>query len=331
MEYTIINYIIVGALLVMSALFSGLTLGLMGLDTHELKRKKSLGSKDAAKVYSVRRKGNLLLTTLLLGNVAVNSALAIFLGSIATGLVAGLIATALIVTIGEIIPQAIFSRHALSLGSRYVWLVKIFIFVCYPIAKPISWVLDMVLGEELNKIYSKHELMKIIEEHEDTDHSDLDADEERIIKGALTFSDKRVSDIMTSGESIMMISSDSIIDDRLVSKIKKENYSRIPVYQGDKDDVIGVFYYKQLLDNENFGKKVGEVARKKVYFVKEKMKLDSAFNMFLRTRHHLFIVRDNNDSVVGVISLEDVLEEIIGMNIMDEGDTHHDVKDIGVV
>jgi len=99
----------------------------MSLSASELKRKMTLGSTEAKKVYAVRRRGNLLLTTLLIGNVAVNSALAIFLGSVASGVVAGLIATGLIVIFGEIMPQAIFSRYALSLGAKVDWLVKIFI------------------------------------------------------------------------------------------------------------------------------------------------------------------------------------------------------------
>jgi metal transporter CNNM len=112
------TYIIITVLIFFSALFSGLTLGLMGLDKYELKRKVELGNADAQKVYPLRKQGNLLLTTLLVGNVAVNAALSIFLGSIASGLVAGVVATVLIVIFGEIIPQSVFSRFALKLGAR---------------------------------------------------------------------------------------------------------------------------------------------------------------------------------------------------------------------
>jgi len=160
------QYLIVVVLILFSALFSGLTLGLMGLGADELKRKVSLGDKDAVKVYKVRKNGNLLLTTLLIGNVAVNTTLSIFLGSIAAGLTAGLVATGLIVVFGEITPQAIFSKFALKLGAKTAWLVRIFIFVLYPITYPISWILDKSLGDELPTVYSKKELVKIIEEHE---------------------------------------------------------------------------------------------------------------------------------------------------------------------
>ena len=120
------NYLIIVLLLIFSALFSGLTLGLMSLSAPELKRKMSLGDRAAAKVYRVRRRGNLLLTTLLVGNVAINSTLSIFLGSIASGVIAGLIATALIFLFGEIIPQAYLSRSVLNASVILVPIVHFY-------------------------------------------------------------------------------------------------------------------------------------------------------------------------------------------------------------
>ena len=105
-------------LIALSALFSGLTLGLLSLDVHSLERRARHGDKYAETVYPLRKHGNFLLTTLLLGNVAVNTTLSIFLGSIASGLVAGITATALIVVFGEIIPQSVISRHALYFGAK---------------------------------------------------------------------------------------------------------------------------------------------------------------------------------------------------------------------
>jgi metal transporter CNNM len=94
------TYGIILALLALSALFSGLTLGLMGLDVHTLKRKARLGNLDAARVYPIRKNGNQLLITLIIGNVAVNASLSVFLGSLASGFTAGITATVLIVVFG---------------------------------------------------------------------------------------------------------------------------------------------------------------------------------------------------------------------------------------
>ncbi len=321
-----IEYLIVALLLLFSALFSGLTLGLMSLNAAELKRKMSMGDKDAEKVYSVRRRGNLLLTTLLIGNVAINSTLAIFLGSIATGVMAGLVATGLIVIFGEIAPQAIFSRYALSLGAKMVWLVKIFIFITYPLSWPIAWVLNKALGEELATIYSKRELMKIIEEHEDTEHSDVDEDEERIIKGALTFSNMTVKDVMTPRTVVEMFDASQKIDRKFLTSFKKSSHTRIPVYKDSPDDIVGMLYLSQLLGEGVVGKTVGSIADKTVYFVNEDKKLDDVFNTFISTRRHLFIVRNEFNVLVGVIALEDILEEIIKTEIMDEADKHQDMR-----
>ena len=136
-------------LLALSALFSGLTLGLMGLDSFELQRKVKLNHHAAAKIYPLRKKGNQLLCTLLIGNVAVNSALAVFLGSITQGVLAGFIATGLIVIFGEIIPQSLFSRHALKLGAKAIPLVYIFHVVFFPLTWPLAKILDSALGGEL--------------------------------------------------------------------------------------------------------------------------------------------------------------------------------------
>lgn len=95
-------------LVILSALFSGLTLGLMGLNVHDLKRKADLGDEDAAAIYPIRKDGNLLLTTLLLGNVAVNTVLAVLLADFASGLIASLIATSLIFLLVKLFHRQLF-------------------------------------------------------------------------------------------------------------------------------------------------------------------------------------------------------------------------------
>jgi metal transporter CNNM len=128
------TYLIILILILFSALFSGLTIGLLGLDKSELEIKMKTGDKRAVKIYSVRKNGNLLLVTLLLGNVLVNSILSVYLGDMFSGLIAVLASTALIVIFGEILPQAIFYRHAMSVGVYFVPIVKIFQFLLFPVA-----------------------------------------------------------------------------------------------------------------------------------------------------------------------------------------------------
>ena len=320
------NYLIVVCLIVLSGLFSGLTLGLLSLDKNELKRKISLGNKEAKKVYPVRKKGNLLLCTLLLGNVGVNSALAIFLGDLASGVIAGFTATGLIVIFGEIIPQATFARHALKVGAKTAWLVKIFIFILYPICKPISWILDKTLGDEMPTIYSKKELIKIVEEHESNKESDVDADEERIIKGALSYSDETVKDVMTPKSVIYALNINSALNQKQLDEIKKHGFTRIPVYKNEIDNIIGLLYVKDIIDVK-LGTKVKNVYRKeKLLFVPPNLKMDRLLNLFIKSKKHLAFVKNNGQTLEGVATLEDVIEEILKVEIVDETDTITDMQ-----
>jgi len=312
-------YLITFLLILLSALFSGLTLGFFSLRRDDLKRKAELGHKEAIKVYKLRKRGNLLLCTLLIGNVAVNTTLSIFLNSFATGFTAGLIATSLIVIFGEITPQAIFSRYALTLGSKLTWLVWFFIIILFPICWPLAFILDKALGKEMSTIYSKKELVKLIEHHEDSKRSDIDADEEKIMKGVLTYSNKIVSDIMTPIGKVIALEADSRLNIAMVRQIRSYGHSRIPVYKDNINEIVGILYVKDLVGVELDKKSIKDIMRTKIIHVRTDRKLDNLLNDFKRTRKHIFIVA-NKAKVVGIVTIEDVLEEIIGDEIIDEFD-----------
>lgn len=316
------EYLISFILIVLSALFSGLTLGLLSLDTHSLRRRAKNGDLEAAAIYPLRERGNLLLTTLLLGNVTVNTTLSIFLGSIASGLVAGLIATTLIVIFGEIVPQAVISRHALWFGSRTVWFTKIVIVVFYPVSYPISKVLDYFLGKELPTVYTKSELMEIISEHEDSEHSQIDADEERILHGALQFSHMRVREVMTEAEHVVSFDENQKLNDEFFTEVTDHGFSRVPVYSGDKGNIVGMMYVKDLLvEDEHISIRETEEAFDRDFLtVRPDDQLDTVLAKMLKRRQHLAVVKTKNRQFLGVISLEDIFEQIIQSEIEDEGD-----------
>ena len=322
------NYLIIIFLIAFSAIFSGLTLGFFSLNKEDLERKAKLGDKNAQKIYKLRSNGNLLLCSLLIGNVAVNAVLSIFLGSIASGAVAAVMATSLIVIFGEIMPQAVFSRYALTLGAKFAWLVKIFIFVFYPFSWPIARLLDKILGNEMPTIYSKPEIAKLIEEHENLKESDIDADEERIIKGALSYSDKIVQDIMTPRTEVFLLRFNWILDKKRIKEIKKTGHSRIPIYKKDEDDIVGVLYVKDLVGEDYQDKSVEDMAKGDVIFVDYNKPLDDLLNDFKRTRNHLFVVLNEFGGVCGIVTIEDVLEEIIGAEIVDEFDQYEDLQKV---
>jgi metal transporter CNNM len=176
-------------LMMLSALFAGLTIGLMSLDLFDLRQKAKDGDTRAVKVLKVRENSNLLLSTLLLSNNAVNVAISILVAHIIPGgILAGFIATAVTFLFGDILPQSVISRYALTFGAKTSWLVKILIIVCYPICGPISWALDKLLGTELHSPYTKKELMSVMDEYANFPEAGVDADEQRLVKGSLSFS-----------------------------------------------------------------------------------------------------------------------------------------------
>lgn len=316
------EYLIAFILIALSALFSGLTLGLLSLDSHSLLRRAKHGDPLALTLYPVRRQGNLLLTTLLLGNVTVNTTLSIFLGSIASGLVAGITATALIVVFGEIIPQAVISRNAMWFGAKTIWFTKAVIILCYPIAFPISRALDYFLGSEIPTTYSRHELMDIISEHEDSEHSSLDEDEERILHGALQFSHTRVREVMTTVESVVSFDENTRLTDSFFTKVQEQGFSRLPIYSGDKTNIVGVLYVKDLIieDDDITISQTEEAFEREFMLVRPDELLDVVLGKMLKRKQHLAMVKSKNGQFLGVISLEDIIEEIIQREIEDEDD-----------
>lgn len=317
------------ALIFMAALFSGLNLGLMSLDTFELKRKAELGDHNAMKVYRIRAKGNLLLVTLLTGNVAVISAFSIVLNSLYDGVVAGVLTTILVTIFGEIVPQAILARYALRIGAQLADIVRVIIFIGYPVCAPIAYVLDKILGDELPTVYTKSELSRIIDEHGSHDGSGIDGDEARIARGALSFGDRTIQQIMTPHREVVMIAEDLPIDNKAITHLKATGFSRIPVYRTEEPNTfVGVLLIKDLLGLAGH-KTAGELARAKVFFARMDDTLDDALNAFLRTRNHLFIVIDEQAEVRGIVTIEDILEEIIDSEIDDEFDVAHRIKRVG--
>lgn len=313
------NYLIVLGLLALSAIFSGLTLGLMSLNTHALARQARLGNTYAAKILPLRRQGNRLLTTLLLGNVLVNTALSVFLGSLISSVIAIVLATALIFLLGEIIPQAVFSRHALRFGSFWAPVARILMILLWPITFPIGWLLDRVLGEELPTVYSKQEIMEIVSEHEDSEHSPIDGDEERIVHGALKFSHKKASDIMTPRRQVVTLPASQVLDVAVRKKLGEEAYSRYPVVDGSPEYVVGILYTKDVLVASPTTT-VRDLCDKTILRIKPDTKLDTILAYMLKRQLHMAIVRNDDFAMLGVVTLEDIIEEVIQQEILDEDD-----------
>ncbi len=305
----------------MSAVCSGLNLSLMSLDVSDLERRARHGNKKAKRVLPLRKNSHLSLASILLTNVAVISSTSLVLEHRFNGLIAGISSTLLIVVFGEIIPQALFVKHALRVTAKLSGVLRWMIAITYPVAKPLQLLLDKLFGREHSKLHSRRELGMIISEHLDHDSSELDEDEVEIMRGALSLSNKRVRDITTDIRHVYWMTPDTVIDADKIDEIKAENWSRIPVFNTERTQAHGILLMKDLvdIDFDERSYKVSELPIKSTQVVGSMTALDTLFRKFTGAHTHLMPV-EKNDVIIGIVTIEDLIEEIIGHEIQDESD-----------
>uniref|UniRef100_A0A8C2HVJ9 Metal transporter n=1 Tax=Cyprinus carpio TaxID=7962 RepID=A0A8C2HVJ9_CYPCA len=282
-----LQVIIISCLLALSGMFSGLNLGLMALDPMELRIVQSSGTekekKYASKIEPIRRKGNYLLCSLLLGNVLVNTTLTILIDDlIGSGLAAVVASTIGIVIFGEIVPQALCSRHGLAVGANTILLTKFFMLLTFPLSFPISKLLDCVLGQEIGTVYNREKLVEMLKVT--APYNDLVKEEMNMIQGALELRTKTVEGIMTPLSDCFMINSDTVLDFNTMSEIMEKGYTRIPVYEGEQSNIVDILLVKDLAfvdpDDCTTLKTVTRFYNHPVHFVFHDTKLDCMLEEF---------------------------------------------------
>ncbi|HEY8999244.1 MAG TPA: CNNM domain-containing protein [Candidatus Saccharimonadales bacterium] len=311
----------VAALVLFSAICSGLNVALMSLDLADLRRKASLGNSQARRALPFRRNTHLTLAAILLSNVAVISATSLVLDAHFNGLVAGIASTLLIVVFGEIMPQALFARAALAYFSRFSTVLYVMIFITYPVAKPMQLLLDKLFGRERVELQSRHELGLVLTEHLQNETSELDEDEVEIMRGALSLSEKRVRDIMTEIRSVYWLQPNDELNAARLDEIKANGWSRIPVLNAQRTTCYGILLMKDLVDEDfdNEPRRVDDVPLYPSQVVGSMTALDTMFRKFINGGTHLLPV-ERDDKIVGIVTIEDLLEEIVGHEIEDETD-----------
>ncbi|XP_008064159.1 metal transporter CNNM2 [Carlito syrichta] len=334
-----LQVIFISLLLCLSGMFSGLNLGLMALDPMELRIVQNCGTEKernyAKRIEPVRRQGNYLLCSLLLGNVLVNTTLTILLDDIAgSGLVAVVVSTIGIVIFGEIVPQAICSRHGLAVGANTIFLTKFFMLMTFPASYPVSKLLDCVLGQEIGTVYNREKLLEMLRVTDP--YNDLVKEELNIIQGALELRTKTVEDVMTPLRDCFMIAGEAALDFGTMSEIMESGYTRIPVFEGERANIVDLLFVKDLAfvdpDDCTPLKTITRFYNHPLHFVFNDTKLDAMLEEFKKGKSHLAIVqRVNNEGegdpfyeVLGIVTLEDVIEEIIKSEILDETDLYTD-------
>ncbi|KAI0691244.1 hypothetical protein C8T65DRAFT_745517 [Cerioporus squamosus] len=321
-------------LVLAGGVFAGLTLGLMGLDELHLRVLATSSDdpkerKNAQKVLSLLSQGrHWVLVVLLLGNVIVNESLPIFLDSaLGGGLAAVVISTTMIVIFG-IIPQAVSVRYGLSIGASCAPIVRTMMYIFAPIAWPIAKLLDYVLGHNEAHTYKKAELKSFLAFHRQGEEP-LRDDEISILNGVLELNNKKVEQIMTPMEDVVTISADRILDHDTVDWLLRSGYSRIPVHKpGHPMIFIGILLVKMLsVYDPASAIPVSEFPLSLLPEAPPTINCFQALDYFQTGRAHLLLLSRTpgvEGGAIGVITLEDIIEEIISEEIVDETDRYED-------
>ncbi len=177
-----------------SAMFSGLNLAFFSISRLRLEVEVSKENEDAIKVLELRKDSNFLLTTILWGNVGINVLLTLLSNSVLAGMTAFLFSTVLITLLGEIVPQAYFSRHALKAASLLSPLLRTYQIILFPVSKPTALLLDSWLGEEGIPFFRERDFKELLKVHSEASQSDIGKTEGRGALNFLAIDDLRVVD-----------------------------------------------------------------------------------------------------------------------------------------
>lgn len=314
--------VIVVVLIFFSAICSGLNIALMALDLNVLRRKAQLGIREAKRALPLRSKTHLALSSILLSNIAAVSATSLVLNQYINGFLAGFFATLLIVIFGEVIPQALFAKRPLYWISLLAPVLHAMMILSYPISKPLQLLLNALIGHAPPRLQSRHELGLMIAEYLGPNaENELDENEVEIMRGALQLSEKRVSEIHTPIEQTYWLTPDIIMTPERVDEIKLNSYSRIPIFNAQLTMCFGVLMMKDLvdIDFDNHQYRIDDLKLHPANLVGSRTALDTMFRIFIGSHSHLIPV-EKDDKIIGIVTIEDLIEEILGHEIQDETD-----------
>lgn len=321
MNHETVIFIAVLLLIGLSAICSGLNVALMSLDMRDLRRKAKLGNRAAIKMLPLRQNVHLTLGSILFTNVAAVSATSLVLEKEFNGIIAGLISTLLIVIFGEVMPQALFGKDPLFWTSRFYFALKLMRIVTYPASKPLQLLLDALFPRQRSQLQSRRELGLLITEHLADKTSELDDDEVEIMRGALSLSEKRVRDIMTDIRHTYWLTPQTMLDGPRIDELKAKGFSRIPIFNEKLTKCYGVLLMKDLVDidfdDNHFS--VEDMTLHPSQIVGSMTALDTMFRKFIAAHSHLIPI-EKDDEIIGVVTIEDLIEEILGHEIEDETD-----------
>lgn len=331
-----LQLVIILVCILLSAYFSATETAFSTYNKIRMKNLAEKGNKKAAKALKLSDNYDSLISTILVGNNIVN----ILGASLATVLFISLIGdlgttistivmTAAVLLFGEITPKTIAKKAPERFAMFSAPIIQFTSIILYPITlifKGWQFLLSKMFKSSDDAGMTEEELISIIEEAEE--EGDINRDEGSLIKSAIEFNDLEVSDIFTPRIDITAISTEATKEE-LSDLFSESGYSRLPVYEGDIDNIIGIIYYKDFFSTV-FADDISITdIIKPVIYVAKTQRINDLLKELQNKQLHLAVVLDEFGSTAGIVTLEDILEEIVG-EIWDEHDEKvEEIKEIG--
>ena len=311
-------------LVICSAFFSASETAYTSLNLVRMKRMAADGDARAAKVLKLAERYESLLSSILIGNNIVNilaSSLATVLFVRALGnkgvTVSTLVITVVILLVGEVTPKNIAKEHAEAIAMKFYPVL----FALTKLFTPLNWLLgcwQKLIGKVVkpaeDRGYTEEELITIVEEAEN--EGGIDAHESELIKSAIEFTDVDVEEILTPRVEVQAVELGAS-DDEISELFQESGYSRLPVYQETVDNIVGILHEKDFYANR--GKVPVRELMSNPTYVMQNTKVSDLLKLLQKTKSHMAVVVDEYDGVQGIVTMEDILEELVG-EIWDEHD-----------
>ena len=316
-------------MLILSALISGAEVAFFSLTKEDITKASESKSNIQKVVVSLLENPQKLLATILISNNFINILIVLLFAYIGNTVFSEItsevlkfaievvLVTFLILLFGEVLPKVYATRNSLKFASFMAYPLKVLNSVLTIVSSPLMS-LTNIIEHRLGKKQSNLSVEKLSQALELTSDEATTKDEQKILEGIVNFGNTETSQIMIPRIDIFALSTTELYED-VVAKIVEKGFSRNPVYKENIDEIIGVLYAKDLLPHLNKKDFNWQKLIREPYFVPENKKLDDLLKEFQEKKNHLAIVVDEYGGTSGIITLEDVIEEIVG-DISDEFD-----------
>ncbi len=235
--------------------------------------------------------------------------------------------TLAILFFSEIIPKTIGALYWKELAPIATYVIRFFIFFTYPLVVVSIFVTKKISRNKKGNDITREEILENTLMGENV--GIIDEKESDIIENTLRLSKSKVSDILTPRSVVFALEKDILIKD-VLDRPGIQKFSRIPIYEGSIDNVVGVVMSKQIFYSAASGKKDIKISdlMQEIFSIHENIPVSYALDMFIKKREHMFVVTDSYEQTEGIVTLEDCIETILGVEIMDEADTTEDMQEL---